>query len=41
MMKQKTRKKKYETPKLQKLGDVKKITLKTGSTTDFGDPGFV
>ncbi|WP_255037480.1 lasso RiPP family leader peptide-containing protein [Lacihabitans soyangensis] len=32
---------KYETPKLKRLGDVKKITLKTGSTTDFGEQGFV
>jgi hypothetical protein len=40
-MKKKTAKKNYETPKLKKLGDVKKITLKTGSTTDFGEQGFV
>ncbi|MCP9763707.1 lasso RiPP family leader peptide-containing protein [Lacihabitans soyangensis] len=37
----KTKKMKYETPKLKRLGDVKKITLKTGSTTDFGEQGFV
>ena len=29
-------KKKYEKPVLKKLGSVKKITLKTGSTGDFG-----
>jgi hypothetical protein len=29
-------KKKYQKPELKKLGSVKKITLKTGSTGDFG-----
>jgi hypothetical protein len=40
-MKKKPEKKKYIAPKLTKLGDVKKLTLKTGSTTDFGEVGFV
>lgn len=37
----KKQKKIYQPPKLKNLGDVKKITLKTGSTTDFGEQGFV
>ncbi|MFC3813285.1 lasso RiPP family leader peptide-containing protein [Lacihabitans lacunae] len=40
-MDKKPEKKKYIAPKLIILGDVKKLTLKTGSTTDFGDQGFV
>lgn len=34
-------KKIYTKPKLKCLGDVKSLTLKTGSTTDFGDKAFV
>ena len=29
-------KRKYSKPSLKKLGSIKKITLKTGSTSDFG-----
>ncbi|MFT5885698.1 MAG: hypothetical protein ACI9IP_002159 [Arcticibacterium sp.] len=32
----KSLKKKYKKPELKKLGDVKSITLKTGSVSDFG-----
>lgn len=34
-------KKKYTAPKLKKAGKVAKITLKTGSTTDAGEVGFI
>ncbi len=33
-------KKKYEKPQLKKLGKVSKLTLKTGSQTDFGAGRF-
>ncbi|MDP5140664.1 MAG: lasso RiPP family leader peptide-containing protein [Spirosomaceae bacterium] len=33
-------KKKYEKPQLKKLGKVSKLTLKTGSQTDFGTGKF-
>lgn len=32
--------KKYEKPQLKKLGKVSKLTLKTGSQTDFGTGRF-
>ncbi len=33
-------KKKYKKPRLNKLGEVKSITLKTGSVSDFGSNQF-
>lgn len=39
--KKQEKKKKYTPPKLIKIGDVKSLTLKTGSTTDFGSKAFV
>ena len=31
----------YATPRLKNMGNVAKITLKTGSTADGTEPGFV
>jgi hypothetical protein len=36
----KSTKKKYQKPVLAKLGEVKSITLKTGSVSDFGGNKF-
>lgn len=40
-MKKRENKRVYATPKLKNMGNVAKITLKTGSTADGTEPGFI
>jgi hypothetical protein len=40
-MKKLTTRKSYSAPKINRIGNISKLTLKTGSSNDAGLPGFI